>query len=185
MLSLRERMELDLEARLIGETLVLNRLLDLFFEDYKELNNLNVPLELRRDQVDDLMPIIEEVLEDMDAYHDEGIGEVFFGEQSLREVGINARWFEGMITIHNGNEKVTYQMVRSHLMFKHHINEQCNKIPPLLKVSKEDKMNEISHLYQKLKGFYKGVLNLGPDFIRVPSMEEWLTRGHISMHEME
>ncbi|GJY09526.1 hypothetical protein Tco_0377711, partial [Tanacetum coccineum] len=60
MLSLRERIELNLEARLMGETLVLNRSLDPFFEDYIELNDLNVPLELRRYQVDDLMPTIEE-----------------------------------------------------------------------------------------------------------------------------
>ncbi|GJW14999.1 hypothetical protein Tco_0019132 [Tanacetum coccineum] len=60
MLSLRERMELDLEARLMGETLVLNRSLDPFFGDYIELNDLNVPLELRRYQIDDLMPTIEE-----------------------------------------------------------------------------------------------------------------------------
>ncbi|GJS48440.1 putative ribonuclease H-like domain-containing protein [Tanacetum coccineum] len=161
MLSLRERMELDLEARLMGETVVLNRSLDPFFEDYIELNDLNVSLELRRDQVDDLMPTIEEgevvdefrakndarmvckvfgypsncdhdkkirmdcaynlkfscmidfaVLEDMDAYRDEGMGDVIFGELFLREVGINAKRFEGMITIQNGNEEVTYQMVR-------------------------------------------------------------------------
>nr|GEW33959.1 hypothetical protein [Tanacetum cinerariifolium] len=60
MLSLRERMELDLEARLMGETLVLNIPLDPLYEDYTKLNDLNVPLELRRDQVDDLMPTIEE-----------------------------------------------------------------------------------------------------------------------------
>ncbi|GJV42224.1 putative reverse transcriptase domain-containing protein [Tanacetum coccineum] len=60
MLSLRERMELDLEARLMGETLVLNRSLNPLYGDYIELNDLNVPLELRRDQVDDLMPTIEE-----------------------------------------------------------------------------------------------------------------------------
>ncbi|GJT06356.1 hypothetical protein Tco_0840818 [Tanacetum coccineum] len=48
MLSLRERMDLDLEARLMGETLVLNRLLDPFLEDYIELNDLNEPFELRR-----------------------------------------------------------------------------------------------------------------------------------------
>ncbi|GJT25151.1 hypothetical protein Tco_0895088 [Tanacetum coccineum] len=36
MLSLRERMELDLEVRLMGETLVLNRSLDPFSEDYIE-----------------------------------------------------------------------------------------------------------------------------------------------------
>nr|GEV89125.1 hypothetical protein [Tanacetum cinerariifolium] len=146
MLGLRERMELDLEARLIGETFVLNRSLDPFFEDYIKLNDLNVPLELRRNQVDASMPTIEEgedkmeykgnnvvgalmnipifvetfsiltdfvVLEDMDAYCDEGIGDVIFGEPFLREVGINAKRFERRITIQNGNEEVTYQMVRS------------------------------------------------------------------------
>ncbi|GJT28702.1 putative reverse transcriptase domain-containing protein [Tanacetum coccineum] len=60
MLSLRERMELDLEARLIGETLVLNRSLDPLYGDYIKLNDLNVPFEVRRDQVDDLMPTIKE-----------------------------------------------------------------------------------------------------------------------------
>ncbi|GJZ26350.1 hypothetical protein Tco_0570603 [Tanacetum coccineum] len=289
MLGLREIIELDLEARLMGETLVLNRSSNPFFEEYIELNGLNVPLELKRDQVDDLMPTIEEgevikefrarndarmvskffgypsdcdhdkkiridyaynlkfscmigfeflhanffpilyvnviskkfhnsiikdkleykgnnvvgtlmnipifvgtfsiltdfaVLEDMDIYRDEGVGDVIFGEPFLREVGINARRFEGMI-INNGNEKVTYQMVWSHLRFKHHTNEQCNKISSLLKVSKEDMINGISHSYQKLKSFYKGVLNLGPKYVRDAKMEEWLTRGHISVHEME
>ncbi|GJV29727.1 hypothetical protein Tco_1386175 [Tanacetum coccineum] len=60
MLSLRERMELDLEPRLMGETLVLNRSLDPFMEDYIELNDLNKPYELRRNQGDDLMQTIEE-----------------------------------------------------------------------------------------------------------------------------
>ncbi|GKB70093.1 hypothetical protein Tco_0931505 [Tanacetum coccineum] len=101
------------------------------------------------------------VLKDMDAYRDKGMGDVIFGKPFLGEVGIKAR------------------------RFKHHTNKQCKKIPPLLKVSDEDKKNEISHPYQKLKGFYKGVLNLGPDYIRDAKTEEWLPRGHISMHEME
>ncbi|GJS51078.1 hypothetical protein Tco_0624440 [Tanacetum coccineum] len=75
-------------------------------------------------------------------------------------------------------------MVRSHPRFKHHTNEECNKIPPLQKVSEKDEKNGISHAYQKLKGFYKGMLNLGPGYIRDARMEEWLTRGHISMHEI-
>ncbi|GJT29292.1 reverse transcriptase domain-containing protein [Tanacetum coccineum] len=219
MLSLRERIEFDLEARLIGETLVINRSLDPLNEDYIELNDLNEPFKLKRNQGDDLMPTIKEgevieefrtrnneldigiddypsycdydkkihidFLEDMDAYRDEGMGDVIFGEPFLREVGIKARRFEGMITIYNGNESVTYQIVRSHPRFKHHTNEQYNKIPPLLKVSDEDKNNGILHSYQKLKGFYKGVLNLGPDYIRDAKTEEWLTCGHISVHEME
>ncbi|GJV09550.1 putative reverse transcriptase domain-containing protein [Tanacetum coccineum] len=259
MLSLRERIELDLEARLMGETSVLNRSLDPFLEDYIELNDLNEPFELRRNQGDDLMPTIEEgeviekfrtrddeldvgiddypsycdddkkihidcahnlkvfcmigfeftyanffpllyvnvmskkfhncimkdkmvykgnnvvgslmnvpifigtfsvvtdfaVLENMDAYRDEGMGDVIFGKPFLREVGIKTKRFEGIITIYNGDDEVTYQMVRSHPRFKHHTNEQCNKIPPLLKVSEKDEMNGISHAYQKLKGFYK------------------------------
>ncbi|GJU89077.1 homeodomain-like protein [Tanacetum coccineum] len=289
MLSLRERMELDLEARLMEETLVLNRSFDPFLEDYIKLIDLNKPFELRRNQGDDLMPTIEEgevieefktrddelyigiddypsycdydkkihidcahslkfscmigfefthanvfpllyvnvmskkfhnsimkdkmvykgnnilgalmnipifvgtfsvmtdfvVLEDMNAYRDEGMGDVIFSEPFLREVRIKAKRFEGIITLYNGEDEVTYQMVRSHPRFKRHNNEQCNKIPPLLKVSEKDEKNELSHAYQKLKGFYKGVLNLGPDYIRDAKTEEWLTRGDISVHEME
>ncbi|GKE61980.1 hypothetical protein Tco_1512347, partial [Tanacetum coccineum] len=54
------------------------------------------------------------VLEDMDAYRDEGMGDVIVGKPFLREVGIKARRFDGMITIYNGNDEVTYQMMRSH-----------------------------------------------------------------------
>ncbi|GJY36657.1 pyruvate dehydrogenase (acetyl-transferring) kinase, mitochondrial [Tanacetum coccineum] len=214
--------KIDLFKRKITlRTLVLNRSLDPFFEDYIELNDLNVPLDLRRDQVDDLMPTIEEcvvieefrarnkdrkvskkfgypsdcdhnkkiridcahnlkfscmidfaVLEDMDVYRDKGMGDVIFGKPFLREVRINARRFEGMISIYHGNEEVTYQMVQSHPRFKHHTNEQCNKIPPLLKMSEEDMMNGISHSYQKLKSFDKEVLNLGPEYVRDTKMEE-------------
>ncbi|GJW35588.1 hypothetical protein Tco_0058508 [Tanacetum coccineum] len=125
------------------------------------------------------------VLENIDAYNDEGIGDVIFGEPFLKEVRIMEKRFEGIITIYNGDDEVTYQMLRSHPRFKCHTNEKCNKIPPLLKVSEKDEMNGISHAYQKLKGFYKGVLNLGPNYIQNAKTEEWLTRGHISVHEME
>ncbi|GJZ43264.1 hypothetical protein Tco_0590519 [Tanacetum coccineum] len=60
MLSLRERIDLDLEARLIGETFMINISLDPFLEDYIKLNDLNEPFELRRNQGDGLMPTIEE-----------------------------------------------------------------------------------------------------------------------------
>ncbi|GJT82096.1 hypothetical protein Tco_1056438 [Tanacetum coccineum] len=185
MLSLRERMELDLKARLMGETLVLNRSLDPLYGDYIELNDLNVPLELKRDQVDDLMPTVEEVVKNMDGYRDQDIGDVIFGEPFCKASCVEARRFDGLITIHNGNDNVTYQMARSHPRFKHLSNAQCHKIRLLLKVSVHNKLNGISHPYQKLKSFYKGVLNLRPEYIQDTKMEEWLTRGHISVHEME
>ncbi|GJR25461.1 hypothetical protein Tco_1101693 [Tanacetum coccineum] len=43
-------------------------------------------------------------------------------------------------------------------------------------VSARDELNGISHPYQKLKSFYKGVLNLGPECIRDAKIEELLTR---------
>lgn len=51
-MGLRERMELDLEARLMGETLILNKSRDPRKEDYEELIDLNEPLELRRNYHD-------------------------------------------------------------------------------------------------------------------------------------
>ena len=48
----------------------------------------------------------------MDAYREEGMGEVIVGKPFCREVCIKARWFDGIITIYNGNDSVTYQMAR-------------------------------------------------------------------------
>ncbi|GJY63932.1 hypothetical protein Tco_0465392 [Tanacetum coccineum] len=97
------------------------------------------------------------VLENIDAYRDEGMGDVIFGEPFLREVDIKAKRFEGMITLYNGDDEV----------------------------NEKDVMHGVSHAYQKLKGFYKGVLNLGPDYIGNAKTEKWLTCGHISVHELE
>ncbi|GJU77380.1 hypothetical protein Tco_1274450, partial [Tanacetum coccineum] len=88
----------------------------------------------------------------MDAYRDEGMGDVIIGEPFLREVGIKSRRFDGMITIYNGDDEVTYQMVRSHPRFKHHTNEQCNKISPLLKDS------TLSEFHQWKNGSHAGTL---------------------------
>ncbi|GJV66314.1 reverse transcriptase domain-containing protein [Tanacetum coccineum] len=193
-LSLRERMELDLEARLMVEALILNRSLDLLYGDYIKLNDLNEPLELWRNQVDDLEPTIEEgevidepimdivktrcddeiidgldeylsycdfdrkihidcaynlqfsciidfiVMENMDSYRDEGMGDIIVRRPFCREACVKARRFDGIITIYKWNDSVTYQMARSHPRFKHLTNAQCNKMRPLLKVSAHDKL---------------------------------------------
>ncbi|GKD77852.1 hypothetical protein Tco_1340473, partial [Tanacetum coccineum] len=125
------------------------------------------------------------VVKNMDAYRDEGMGEVIVGEPFCKASYVVARRLDGMITIFNGSDSVTYQMVRSHLRFKHLTHKQFNKIPPLPKVSEQDRINRISYSYQKLKGFYKEILDLGPEFIRDEKIVERLTCGHISVHEME
>ncbi|GJU97174.1 hypothetical protein Tco_1326445, partial [Tanacetum coccineum] len=122
------RAKIDVYKRKITlRTLVLNRPLDPFSEDYIELNDLNEPFKLRRNQLDDLMPTIEEgevikefrtrdedldigiddypILEDMDAYRDNEMGDVICGEPLLRDVGIKTKRFEGIITLYNGNDE--------------------------------------------------------------------------------
>ncbi|GKA02875.1 hypothetical protein Tco_0675656 [Tanacetum coccineum] len=198
MLSLRERMELDLEARLMGETLVLNRSLDPLYGDYIELNDLNVPLELKRDQVDDLMPTIEKcevieefkarndarmdkleykgnnvvgalmnipifvgtfsvltdfaVLDDMDAYRDKGIGDVISGELFLREVRINARRFEGMITIYNDIATCLVNVCKAwdDWEVNHYGNVNSVIIEYLVKISKKARILELKRRYLKI-----------------------------------
>ncbi|GKC59824.1 uncharacterized mitochondrial protein-like protein [Tanacetum coccineum] len=54
------RIDLDLEAKLIVEDLIMIRSLDPVYGDYIELNDLNEPLELRRNQVEDLGQAIVE-----------------------------------------------------------------------------------------------------------------------------
>ncbi|GKC04821.1 hypothetical protein Tco_0996431 [Tanacetum coccineum] len=144
--------------------------------DYIELNDLNVPLELRRDQVDDLIPTIEEgevidepmidkiktrnnesfdeefynsiirdkvelkgknvvrafmnapiftrkfsiityfvVVENMDGYRDQDMGDIL-KEPFYKASCVEAKRFDGLITIHNGSDNVTYQMASSHPM---------------------------------------------------------------------
>ncbi|GJV24879.1 hypothetical protein Tco_1377574 [Tanacetum coccineum] len=95
----------------------------------------------------------------MDAYRDEGMGDVIFGEPFLRDIRLNAKRFQGMITIHNGNEEVTYQMVRYHLRFKHHTNEQRNKIPPLLKYVKYGMIGKLT-ITERGAGGNSGRFNL-------------------------
>ncbi|GJV22796.1 hypothetical protein Tco_1375491 [Tanacetum coccineum] len=72
------------------------------------------------------------VVENMDAYRDDGIGDIIAGRPF------------------------------------------CKEACPLLKVSAQDELKGISHPYQKLKGFYKEVLNLGLEYIKNEKVEERL-----------
>nr|GEW17095.1 hypothetical protein [Tanacetum cinerariifolium] len=200
-IGLRERMDLDLEAMLMGKTLILNRSLDPNFGDFIEHNGLNEPLELKRNQVEDLglmlegckvidkpmIDIIEtrnddemvkgineypslcdydrkihmdctynlrfscmigfehvdanfflilsinimykklynsimKVLENIDPYHDQEMGDVIVGEPFCREISVKARRFDGIITIYNDNNSdftkaSTYFIILTSLYF--------------------------------------------------------------------
>ncbi|GJS30148.1 hypothetical protein Tco_0490768 [Tanacetum coccineum] len=83
----------------------------------------------------------------MGPYVDEGMGEVVVGKPFCEVSCVETKRFDEIITIHGEDESETYQMVRSHPRFKRHTNEQCNKIPSLLKdlAGKEiDNVGEVS-----------------------------------------
>ncbi|GJR99372.1 putative reverse transcriptase domain-containing protein [Tanacetum coccineum] len=100
-----------------------------------------------------------EIVENMDAYRDKNMGNVIVGKPFCRVACVEAKRLDGFITIHDGNDSVTYQMARSH----------PRKLAPL----------------SKAKSFFKGVLNLGPEYIKDKKMVEWITREHVTMHEMD
>ncbi|GJX29370.1 hypothetical protein Tco_0237449 [Tanacetum coccineum] len=84
------------------------------------------------------------VMENMDAYRDEEMGDIIVGRPFCREACVKARRFDGIITIYKGNDSVSYQMARSHLWFKHLNNAQCNKMRPLMKVSTQDELKGLN-----------------------------------------
>lgn len=59
-LGLRERMDLYLEDRFMGETLVNNESLETYSGDYIELNDLNLPIGINDQFMEDFEPEIEE-----------------------------------------------------------------------------------------------------------------------------
>nr|GFA59651.1 hypothetical protein [Tanacetum cinerariifolium] len=98
------------------------------------------------------------VFESMDSYRDEGMGYILVGRLFCKDAWIKTRRFDGVITIHKGNDSVTYQMVRSHPGFKHLTNAQCNKMKPLLKVSAQDELKEDTSNSGKLDSSRHSVL---------------------------
>nr|GEU49975.1 zinc finger, CCHC-type [Tanacetum cinerariifolium] len=121
-LSLRERMELDLEARLMGEALILNRSLDPFMimKDkikYKGKNAVGASMDVHIFVGNFFVVTDFIVVENIDSYRDEGMGNIIVGRPFCKDACIKAKRFDGMITIYKGNDSVTYQMAQSHPRF--------------------------------------------------------------------
>ncbi|GJX36423.1 hypothetical protein Tco_0247980 [Tanacetum coccineum] len=156
---LRDRMELDLEARLMGEALILNRSKYYKFGDFLELNDLNEPLELKNHNNEDLGPTVEKrevidepmvdivefmrndervekideypIAENMDAYRDKDMGYVIFRKPFCRVAVVEARRFDGFINIYNGDNCVTYRMARLHPRLQYGISSNMDTAYPV------------------------------------------------------
>ncbi|GJS03365.1 hypothetical protein Tco_0319873 [Tanacetum coccineum] len=82
------------------------------------------------------------VVEDMKPYLDEGMGDIVVGEPFCKASCVEAKSFNGIITIRDGDDSVTYQMVRGNPRFKHLTNEQRSfeSITRLYSRSKDGRM---------------------------------------------
>ncbi|GKA18892.1 retrovirus-related pol polyprotein from transposon TNT 1-94 [Tanacetum coccineum] len=94
--------------------------------------------------------LVRFVVKNMDGYRDQDMGDIIFGEPFCKASCVEARRFDGFITIHNGNDNVTYQMARSHPRFNFS-NAQCNlrikSLPKDLAGKEIDKVGEVSIIW--------------------------------------
>nr|GEU88701.1 hypothetical protein [Tanacetum cinerariifolium] len=72
------------------------------------------------------------LMENIDGYRDQDMGDVIFREPLCKASCVEARRFNKLITIHNGNANVTYQMARSHP--SRSLDHPCSRVLPSCEV---------------------------------------------------
>ncbi|GJT16841.1 hypothetical protein Tco_0875547 [Tanacetum coccineum] len=88
---------------------------------------------------------------------------------------------KGLVSFTKVFNTYTYRMPRTIPRLK---NFNWSKILPLLELSQNDLLNGFRHPYEKNKFMYKDCLKLGPEYQVDERMKEWLTHGHVSVHEI-
>nr|GEW72909.1 hypothetical protein [Tanacetum cinerariifolium] len=92
--------------------MVFSKMLESFNkEDLKDLYKLKIKYGIATR----IQSVELEVVVNMDGYRDQDIGDVIFEEPFYKASCVEAKRFNGLIIIHNGNDDVTYQMARSNL----------------------------------------------------------------------
>ncbi|GJT66103.1 hypothetical protein Tco_1017583 [Tanacetum coccineum] len=71
---------------------------------------MDVPIFVRKFSVETHFAVVE----NMDSYRDQDMGDIIFREPFYKASCVETRRSDGLITIHNGNDNVTYQMAQSH-----------------------------------------------------------------------
>ncbi|GKA46264.1 DNA/RNA polymerases superfamily protein [Tanacetum coccineum] len=156
------------------------------FEDFIKLNDLNEPLELRNHEIEDLGPIIGEgeVIDELNGDLVKTIDDNVMVEK-IDEYPI-IKDFAVLENIDAYRDKDMMSLLESHFVEKYVLKQDASMDLSLsTMVSTRDKLEGKLHPYQKLKDLYKGMLNLGPEYIKDEKTVEWLTRGHVSTHEMD
>ncbi|GKB20142.1 hypothetical protein Tco_0854065 [Tanacetum coccineum] len=91
------------------------------------------------------------VVEDMKPYLDEGMRDIVVGEPFCKALCVEARSFDGIITIRDGDDSVTYQMVRGNPRFKHLTNEQ-RSFESITRLYSRSKDGRMAHTQAHKKG---------------------------------
>ncbi|GJW61001.1 hypothetical protein Tco_0110336 [Tanacetum coccineum] len=101
------------------------------------------------------------ILENINEFVEEGLTEVLFGQPFKEHVGIVDDRVNGVIWFKIKDDKTIFNMPCAEKRFGKLTIRQHNTMGPILEISAEDKSRGIHQLYQKIKGFYQGCLELG------------------------
>nr|GEX65623.1 Gag-Pol polyprotein [Tanacetum cinerariifolium] len=120
--------------------------------------NLNVFVEGHRLLTDFI------ILENINEFVEKGLTKVLFGQPFIEHVGIVEDRVKGVLRFKIKDDKTIFNMPHAEERFGKLTVRQHNTTGPLLKISDEDKSRGIHRLYQKIKGFYQGCLELGEEY---------------------
>ncbi|GKA09290.1 uncharacterized mitochondrial protein-like protein, partial [Tanacetum coccineum] len=108
---------------------------------------------------------------------EKGLTKVLFGKPFKDITRLEEDLKGGVIWFEIGNDKTIFNMPRAERRFKKLTTKQHSMMPPILKTSNEDMAKGISQPYQKIRGFYKGCLELGHEYKQDQEMIDWIRNG--------
>nr|GEX63118.1 hypothetical protein [Tanacetum cinerariifolium] len=115
------------------------------------------------------------VLEDVSELIENGLIEILLERPFKDSSGIEESVMEWMVWFKIGGDKTNFQMPKAISRFRHLSTKQCNMMTPILRISDEDKTNGFDRAHQKIKGFYKGCLELGDEYKKDEKVIDWIT----------
>ncbi|GJZ84631.1 hypothetical protein Tco_0649970 [Tanacetum coccineum] len=123
------------------------------------------------------------IFEDIEKYIEIGLSEVVMGKPFKDLTHLEDNCSKGFISFTRLWDTYIFQMPCTVHRLKNWGYHQWSKVPPLLVLSDGYKMSGLKYPQEKNKLMYKNCLNLGPEYQVDDDMKEWLTRGHVSIHE--
>nr|GEX43102.1 callose synthase 9 [Tanacetum cinerariifolium] len=124
------------------------------------------------------------ILENVNEFVEKGLTKVLFGQSFKEQVRIIEDRVKGVLWFKRGDDKTVFNMPHAEKRFGKLTLRKHNTMGPILKFSDKDKFKGIHQPYQKIKGFYKGCLELEGEYKHDQEVIDWIKRVHVSIYKM-